>query len=127
LCEVPRLGARPDVEADDERVRRGREIDVVLRDPAATGVDHVDPHLRVLDLPELAHECLDRALDVAFQDDVEILDSALLHPLEERLQRDPRALRALRELLAAEPLGALLRDVLRLALLVYAASARAAR
>ena len=118
LGELPRLGARPDVEADHERVRRRCEVDVVLGDPADAGVDHVDPHLGVLDLPELADERLDRALHVALEDDVEVLDGARLHLLEERLERHAGRLRALRELLAAEALGALLGEVLRLALVL---------
>ena len=81
-------------------------------------MDHVDAHLRVLDLPQLAHERLDRPLHVSLEDDVEILDGALLHPLEERLQREAGRLRALRQLLTAEPLGALLGDVLRLPLVL---------
>ena len=90
----------------------------MLGDPADTGMDDVDTNLRVLDLAELAHERLDRALDVALEDDVEVLDGALLHLLEQGLERDAAGLRALRELLAAEPLGALLGDVLRLALVL---------
>ena len=117
-ASVRRLGARPDVEADHERVRGGREVDVVLGDPADAGVDHVDAHLGVLDLVELAHERLDRALDVALEDDVEVLHGAFLHPLEEGLERDALRLGALRELLAPEPLGALLGEVLRLALVL---------
>ena len=127
LGEVLRLGARPDVEADHERVRRGREIDVVLGDPADTGVDHVDANLRVLDLAELAHERLDRALDVALEDDVEVLHGAFLHLLEEGLERDALGLGALRELLATEPLGALLGDVLRLSLVLDHAGELAGR
>ena len=66
-ARCPRLAARPHVEADHERVRRGCEVDVVLGDAADPGVDHVDPHLGVLDLPELAQERLDRALHVALE------------------------------------------------------------
>src|SRR6476659_3521445 len=69
-----RIGARPYVEADDERVRGGCKVDVVLRDPADAGVDDVDPHLGVLDLAELAEERLDRALHVGLENDVEILN-----------------------------------------------------
>ena len=67
--------------------------------------------------PSSPSERLDRALHVALEDDVELLDGALLHLLEQRLERDA-ALRALRELLAAEPLGALLGEVLRLPLVL---------
>ena len=112
-----RVGARADVEADDERVRGGREVDVVLRDPADARVDDVDAHLRVLDLLELAEERLDRALDVALQDDVQVLHLACLEVVVQRLERDAPA-RALRELLAAQPLRAHVREVLRLALVL---------
>ena len=91
LGELPRLGARPHVEADDERVRRRREVDVVLRDAADARVDHVDAHLGMLDLAELAEQRLDRALHVALEHDVEVLDGAGLHLLEERLERDAAA------------------------------------
>ena len=78
LGERARLGARPHVEADHERVRGRREVDVVLGDPADARVDDVDAHLGVLDLAELAEERLDGSLHVALEDDVEILDDALL-------------------------------------------------
>ena len=118
LGELARLAARPHVEADHERVRGGCEVDVVLGDPADAGVDDVDPNLGVLDLAELAQERLDGALDVALQDDVEVLHGTGLHLLEERLERHAACLRALRELLAAETLGALLGEILRLALVL---------
>ena len=51
------------------------------------------------------------------EDDVEVLDDALLHLGEQALERDA-ALGALRELLAAKPFGALLGEVLRLALVL---------
>ena len=68
--------------------------------------------------PSSPDQRLDGALDVALEDDVEVLHGAGLHLLEERLERHARRLRALRELLAAEALGALLGDVLRLALVL---------
>ena len=115
-CLASPLGTN--VEADDERVRGRREVHVVLGDPADTRVDDVDANFGVLDLAELADECLDGALDVALEHDVEVLDGARLHLLEERLQRDAASRRPLRKLLAPEPLGALLGDVLRLALVL---------
>ena len=51
-CLASALGRT--LKPDDERVRGRREVDVVLGDPADAGVDHVDAHLRVLDLAELA-------------------------------------------------------------------------
>ena len=112
-----RVGARTHVEADDERVRGRREVDVVLGDPTDAGVDDVDAHLGVLDLLELAEERLDRALDVALEDDVEILHLAGLQVVVQCLEGDA-ATRALRELLATQPLRAHVREVLRLALVL---------
>ncbi len=61
----PGLARGPHVEADDHRVRGGGQVDVVLADAADAGVDDVDPHLGVVDLPELADDRLDRPLHVA--------------------------------------------------------------
>ena len=71
----------------------------------------------VLDLLELAEQRLDRALDVALEDDVQVLDLAGLEIVVQRLERDATS-RALGELLAAEPLRANVRKVLRLALVL---------
>ena len=83
LGERTRIGARPDAEADHERVGGGCEVDVVLGDAAHTRVDDVDAHLRVLDLLELADECLDRALHVALQHDIQVLNLAGLQVVVE--------------------------------------------
>ena len=117
LGERARLGVRPHVEADDERVRGRGEHDVALGDRADALVDHVDTHLGVVDLGELGDGRLDRAADVALEDQVQILDGAFAQLREERLERDA-ALRALRELLGAEPLAAPLRERPRLALVL---------
>ena len=68
----------------------------------------------VLDLPELADDRLDGALHVALDDDVQVLHLAGLQVLEQVLERDARR-RPGRELLAAQPLGALLRELAGLA------------
>ena len=73
------------------------------------GVDHVHAHLGMLDLGELGDRRLDRAADVALEDQVQILDGAFLQLGEEGLERDA-ALRALRELLGAQALAAPLRE-----------------
>ena len=117
LGERARIRARADVEADHERVRRGREVDVVLGDPADARVDDVHAHFRVLDLLELADERLDGALDVALEDDVQVLNLAGLKCLVERLERDPLGAGA-GELLTTESLGADVREVLCLALVL---------
>ena len=88
------------------RVRGRRQVDVVLGDAADARMDDVDAYLGVLDLAELAEERLDGALHVALEDDVEILDDLLLQLGEQALERDA-ALRALGQLLSAEPLGPL--------------------
>ena len=93
------------------------EHDVALRDRADALVDHVDTHLGVVDLRELGDGRLDGAADVALEDQVQILDGAFLQLREERLERDA-ALRALRELLRAEPLAAPLRERPGLALVL---------
>ena len=71
----------------------------------------------MLDLRELGDRCLDGAADVALEDQVQILDGAFLQLREERLERDA-ALRALRELLGAEPLATALRELACLALVL---------
>src|SRR5438105_9528401 len=70
LGERTRLGARPHVEADDERVRDRGEADVALRDRADARVDDIHAHLGMLDLLELRHGRLDGAVDVALHDEV---------------------------------------------------------
>ena len=56
----------------------------------------VDAHLGVLDLRELRDRRLDRADDVALEDEVEVLDRALLHRGEEVLERRRRGSSAAR-------------------------------
>ena len=64
----------------------------------------------MLDLSELAEQCLDGSLDIALEDDVEVLDDALLQ-LRQAFERNA-TLRALCELLAPEAPCPLLGDVL---------------
>ena len=99
------MASAADVEADDQGGRSRCQVDVVLGDTSHAGVDDVDAHLRVLDLRQLPEERLDGALNVALEDEVELLDGALLHLREEVLERDLPA-GTLRELLAAQALGA---------------------
>src|SRR5579862_241215 len=108
--ELPRFCGRANVEADDHRVRGGGEVDVVLGDAADAGMDDVDAYLGVVDLRKLADDRLDRALDVALDDDVQVLHAAGLELCEQGLERDAAA-RLLRELLAAQPLAALVREL----------------
>src|SRR4029453_3639531 len=103
--ERARLRVRAHVEAGHDGVRGRSEHDVALRDRADASVDDIDRHLGMLDLRELADDGLDGALDVALDDDVELLDAAFAHAGEEVFERDA-LLRAPGELLGAHSLGA---------------------
>ncbi len=85
--------------------------------PPTPGVDHVHAHLGVRDLLQLRDGGLDRALHVGLDDEVQVLDGALLQLLEEPVEGDA-LLRALRELLAAQPLAADVGEVARLAVVL---------
>ena len=61
--------------------------------------------------------CLDGAAHVALEDEVQVLDAAGLQVVEQVLERRPAA-RALRELLAPQPLLAQVREMLGLALVL---------
>src|SRR5204863_4550817 len=87
------------------------EHDVVLRDPADALVDDVDPDLRVLDFRELPDDRLDRPDDVALDDEVQLLHGTDLHLLEQPVERNARP--SLRQLLAAEPIAAHVRELAR--------------
>ena len=75
--------------------------------------DHVQPHLRVLELRQLRDDRLDRADHVAADDEVEVGDLAGLKLLVQTLERDAAARPNGRELLAAEPLAAPVGEVAR--------------
>src|SRR5690348_12089986 len=113
--ELASFGVRTDVEAEDQSVGGGSEHDVVLRDRANAVGDHVEPYLRVLELRQLRDHCLDRADDVAADDEVEVGDLPLLELLVQTLQRDAPARADGRELFTAEPLAPPVRHVPRLA------------
>ena len=88
LGEALGLGPRADVEADDDRLRGRRQHDVGLVDGADARVDDPQAHLGLLDLLEGVHQGADRALDVALDDDVELLQAALADAREDVVQRD---------------------------------------
>src|SRR5437868_15455889 len=71
----------------------------------------------MLDLLQLGDRRLDGADDVALEDEVQLLDGALLHLREQRLERHACG-GALCELLAAHPLAAGVRERARLALVL---------
>ena len=73
---------RADVEADDDRVGRGGEHDVGLVDAADAAVEDVDRDLVLRQLGDLVLERLDRAGDVGLEDEVELLELALLDVLK---------------------------------------------
>ena len=92
----------PDVEADDDRVGRRGQDDVVLGDRTDTAVD--DPQRDLLadvDLDQRVLEGLDRTGHVALEDEVELVALALLHGRHEVSSvRPTAALRLLRGPLA---------------------------
>src|SRR3954463_12453559 len=81
LGQLARLALGPDVEADDDRVGRFGEVDVVLGDRTDTAVDDPDAHrVAHIDLGQGVLERLDRTGHVALEDEVELLVlGALLH------------------------------------------------
>ena len=115
LGELSRLCGRAHVEADDQRVRGRREVDVVL-DPADALVDDADAHLGVLDLLQLGDRRLDRALHVALENEVRVLDGAGLQLRS--CSSDGPPPRGRRQLLPPEPLTAHLRTLTRVALVL---------
>ena len=82
----------------------------------------LQPHLGLLDLVERVREGADGALHVALDDDVELLEPALLDAREEVVERH-RA--AVGQLLGAQALVALGRPLARLALVLHHAEALA--
>src|SRR3954447_3343156 len=87
--ELRDLALRPDVEADDDRLRRRRQHDVGLGDRTDPAVD--DPHADLVahvDLEQGVLEGLDRARTVTLEDEVQLVDLALLHAGEQVLERD---------------------------------------
>src|SRR6476620_6155398 len=82
-----RLALGPDVEADDDGVGGGSQVDVGLRDRADTAVDDPEADLVAdVDLGQGVLEGLDRTGHVALEDEVELLALALLHGGHEVLE-----------------------------------------
>src|SRR6478736_273561 len=85
--QLRRLALRADVEADDDRVGGGGQVDVGLGDRTDTAVD--DPQADLVadvDLRQRVLERLDRTGHVALEDEVELLALALLHGGHEVLE-----------------------------------------
>ena len=104
------VGQRPHVEADDDRVGGRGQHHVGLVDAAGLRVDDVDRDLLLGDLGDLVLERLERAGDVGLEDDVELLDVALLGPREDLLEADLAGLAA-GQRLGLQAVGALLGEL----------------
>ena len=75
------------LKSDDHRVARVGQQDVALVDAADRRVQHLDLHLRMLELPDRLPEHLDRSLHVGLDYDPQLADFLGLHLLEQILQR----------------------------------------
>ena len=75
---VARLRIRTDVEADDDRAVDACQHDVVLGNRADAAVDRAHTNLGVGELFKRLLDRLDGTLHVGLDDDVEVLDLALL-------------------------------------------------
>ena len=102
-----RVGVGAHVERDDQRVGRSRQHDVGLADRADAGMHDADAHFLVLvQREQRSRQRLDGALHVGLDDDVQVLDMALLNLMEQIVEGDLLGLHQLRALL----LDALLRN-----------------
>ena len=88
LGAVARGVVRADVEADDDSVARGGEHDVRLVDRADAGMDDAHADFLVGELFERGLDGLGAALHIRLDDDVEVLEIALLDAGEQILERD---------------------------------------
>ena len=101
---------RSHVEADDDRVGGRGEHHVGLVDAARLRVDDVDRDLFLRDFRDLVLERLQGAGDIGLEDDVELLDVALLDAREDLLEADLAGLTA-GQGLGLEPVGPFLREL----------------
>src|SRR3954452_22944486 len=108
-----RVQERPHVEADDDRVGGRGQHYVGLVDAAGLRVDDVDRHPFLRHLRELVLQRLQRTGDVGLEDDVELLDFALLGAGEDLVEADLAPL-APGQRLGFEPVGALSGHLARL-------------
>ena len=95
----------PHVERDDDRVRRRRQQHVRLVHRADAGVNDPDLHLLVGQLGERVGEHFGRALHVGLDDDRQLFHAAFGDLRLQRLERQPRALRAERRDSSPAPRG----------------------
>src|SRR3954454_14965634 len=86
------LRVRPHIEADDDGVVDGGEVDVALRDRTHTAVDDAQLHRLVhVDLEHRLLECLDGTGDVTLDDEDERVDLALFESAGKVIERDALA------------------------------------
>ena len=88
LGEPRRLGLRAHVEADDDRVRGGREQHVGLGDPADRAMEDGEPHVVRRQPAERLAERLDGALHVRLEHHLQLPHLAGLDLLVELVERD---------------------------------------
>src|SRR6187401_1761473 len=99
LGDLRGVAIRPDVEADDDGVRRQRQQHVELVDGAHARMDDADLDALVAELRERAGQHFGRALHVGLDDDRQLLDAAFGDLLLQRFQRQAARLRGVRPLL----------------------------
>ena len=87
-----RVALRPDVEADDDRVRRRGQQHIGFGDRADAGVQHANLDLVVRQLLQRVRQHFGRAADVGLEDDVELLDLAFLQLIVQLIERDAAGL-----------------------------------
>src|SRR5215468_320060 len=110
LRQLARPAGRPDIEADDDRVRGDGQVHVVLRDRADAAADDPQHHvLTDVDLEQRVLQGLDRAGHVTLDDEQQFLPLTRLERGLQVLQGDPGP--SLGELGAALPRLAALGDL----------------
>src|SRR5207248_1683750 len=90
LSQLARPAGRPDVEAEDHRVRGDGEVDVVLRDRADTAADYPQADLVAhIELEQRVLQGFHRAGHVTLDDEQQFLALTGLERLVQVLERDP--------------------------------------
>src|ERR1700677_1846455 len=90
LSQLAGPAGRPDVEADDHRVRGDGQVHVVLGDRADAAADHAQADfLADIELKQRVLQGLDRAGHVALDDEQQFLALAGLERRLQTLERDP--------------------------------------
>ncbi len=86
------VGVGPDIEADDQSVGGRSQHDIGFVDGADAGMDDVDTDFFVLEVFQRLAQGFDGALNIGFDNDVEIFDLAFLNLFEQIFQGDFRGL-----------------------------------